>query len=356
MCDFSQYGGKSQDWLAVEATLPPPPVFESLEERQSVVNQGREEISAKAMSLLSSSIHMKDYHIETRDGARIEARAYRPAAIDDTASLPIYIHLHGGGYLFGTLSSEDAICTRIACGSMVTVVNVNYRHTPEATYPMAWDDVEDAFFWVHEHIEELLGKSNEVLIGGISAGAQLAAALTLKQHASPNALSRPKIAGQVLMIPCVVHTDCYDSQLQQLKNPALSSYIENEHAPILPMTTVKFFTDLLKIGDADAKDLRLNPGNASSELVKGLPPTVFGIAGLDPLRDEGLLYGKKLAEAGVPTNIHIFKGLPHGFRRFGEQISESSRWDRVMEDGIRWALSNPGASGKFDVRESGVTP
>ncbi|KAJ3545728.1 hypothetical protein NM208_g2373 [Fusarium decemcellulare] len=298
MCDFSQYGGKSQDWLAVEATLPPPPVFESLEERKRVVNEGREQISAKDMASLSSSIRISDYLIKTRDGAQIEARAYRPAAVDDTTRLPIYIHLHGGGYLFGTLSSEDAICTRIACGSSVTVVNVNYRHTPEATYPMAWDDVEDAFHWVHDHIDELLGSRSEVLVGGISAGAQLAAALALTQHSSPDGLSRPRIAGQVLMIPCVVHTDCYESQLQQLKDPKLSSYIENEHAPILPMTTVKFFTDLLQVEGADVNDLRLNPGNASSELVKGMPPTVLGVAGLDPLRDEGLLYGKKLAEAG----------------------------------------------------------
>ncbi|KAH7113944.1 Alpha/Beta hydrolase protein [Dactylonectria estremocensis] len=350
MCDFSKYGGKSQDWLAVEAALPPPPVFESLEERKRIVNQGREDVSAKAMILLSPSIRMTDYYIETRDGARIEARAYRPASVYETARLPVYIHLHGGGYLFGTLSSEDAICTRIACGSKVTVVNVNYRHTPEATYPMAWDDAEDAFFWVHDHIHELLGDGHLVLIGGISAGAQLAAALTLKQHTSPNALSKPKIAGQVLMIPCVVHTTCYESHLQQLKDPILSSYIDNEYAPILPMTTVKFFADFLKIRDADSNDLRLNPGNASSELVKGLPPTVLGIAGLDPLRDEGLLYGKKLAEAGVPTDIHIFKGLPHGFRRFGEQIKDSARWDRVMEGGIRWAISNPDASGKFVVQ------
>lgn len=45
----------------------------------------------------------------------------------------------------------------------------------------------------------------------------------------------------------------------------------------------------------------------------------------------------------VPTDIHVFKGLPHGFRRYGDQLTESKRWDRVMEEGITWALSNPEA-------------
>ncbi|KAJ4244177.1 hypothetical protein NW762_014558 [Fusarium torreyae] len=351
--DFSEYGGKSKEWLAVEENLPPPAVFADIYDRQETVNRGREEISAKAMEELAPSIHLKDYSITARDGTSLEARSYRPVSVDDNTRLPIYIHLHGGGYLFGSLSSEDAIATRIALGAGVTVVNVNYRHTPDATFPTAWNDVEDTFYWVHDHIDELLGNADQVLVGGISAGAQLAAALALRQNiSSSDILSKPKIAGQILMIPALVHLEAYESQLDQLINPSLSSYVENEHAPILPKKVVKFFVDLLKVPDlsSEAEDVRLNTGNATKSQVKGLPPTVLGIAGLDPLRDEGLLFGKKLAEAGVPTDIHVFKGLPHGFRRFGDQLTESKRWDSVMEDGIRWALSKPEASGKFEVK------
>jgi hypothetical protein len=51
----------------------------------------------------------------------------------------------------------------------------------------------------------------------------------------------------------------------------------------------------------------------------------------------------------VPTDVHVFKGLPHGFRRYGDELSESERWDRVMEEGITWALSNPEAR-EFEVK------
>lgn len=298
MCDFSSYGGPSDQWLAVQATLPPPRTDQTLEERQRVTNEGRESLAAEAMKCLGSHVQMTDYAIPTRDGSKIEARTYRPVGADTKAKLPVYIHLHGGGYIFGTLSSEDAICARIAINTGAIVLNVNYRHTPEFTYPTAWNDAQDAFEWLHSHIDEVGGDGQKVVVGGISGGAQIAASLVLEKQLQRAAVSCPPIAGQVLMIPCLANVDCYEPQLAKLKDLSVSSYTENENAPILPMKTIRFFTDLLQAGRPDVNDIRLSPGNASPEEVRGLPPTTFGIAGLDPLRDEGLLYAKMLTEEG----------------------------------------------------------
>ncbi|KAF7553304.1 hypothetical protein G7Z17_g3690 [Cylindrodendrum hubeiense] len=300
MSDFSIYGGPSDEWLAVQATLQSPPaVDQPLSERKQLINEDREVIAAEAMKSLGPQVHIKDFKIPTRDGSSIEARTYRPVSIHETEELPVYIHLHGGGFLFGTLSSEDAVCSRIACGAAVVVLNVNYRHTPEYIYPTAWNDTEDAFEWAHVHVSEFGGNSQKFVIGGISAGAQLAASLVLEQHLgmSKGTKSSPAIVGQVLMIPCLAHMDCYEPQLKKLKDPSVSSYRENENAPILPVKTVRFFVDLLQIKTPQIEDIKLNPGNALPLQVEGLPPTVFGIAGLDPMRDEGLLYAQMLTEA-----------------------------------------------------------
>ncbi|KAL3463556.1 Alpha/Beta hydrolase protein [Aspergillus heterothallicus] len=358
--DFSQYTGPSDEWIALEKTLPAPVTGLTPEQLKDATNKGREEVAAREMveQGLDKKVTLHDLTIPTRDNSTIQARSYRPAGIA-IRPLPVYVHLHGGGFLFGTLSSEDSACARIVAslaeqGTPIVVVNVNYRHTPEHKYPTAWNDTEDAFHWIHEnlHLPAITGDGANVIVGGISAGAWLTAATALAQNigSRPDLVSRPKIRGQVLIIPALVHYDCYEPQLAQIRDPSVSSWVENREAPILPFDRVKLFTDLLGVeGGKEAEgDLALNPGNASAEQVKGLPPATFGVAGRDPLRDEGLLFAKKLAENGVPTQTTVFSGLPHGFRRYGKALSVSKKWDEVIVDGIKWALEDP-QPGPFEI-------
>ncbi|CAI7657585.1 unnamed protein product [Penicillium discolor] len=358
MADFTEYGTPSAEWIALEATLPEPPKDLSVEQLKELLNKGREASAAQDMSDgLGAAVQLHDYTITARDGTPLEARTYRPVGVPISERLPVYVHLHGGGFLFGTLSSEDAICSRIVTsrvqkGTPVVVLNINYRHSPKYIYPTAWNDVEDAFVWLHENIAEIGGISEQVVVGGISAGAWLTASLALAQLRGEDKrlAACPKIAGQVLMIPCVVQWDHYAPRVEQLKSPELSSYVQCAEAPVLPVARMKLFSELIGLSDTKdaAGDRRMSPGNATAEEVKDLPPTTFGIAGNDPLRDEGLFYGQHLAANGIPTNVHVFPGVPHGFRRY-KQLPDSKRWDEVMSDGIAWALSSP-APGPFEIK------
>ena len=296
MADFSHYAGPSEEWTALEATLPAAPDL-SPEALKVVTNNGREDVAREEMKLLSSKVHLKDHSIPARDGQELEARSYRSSSVDQTTSLPIYIHFHGGGFFFGTLSSEDATCSRIAIDVECVVINVNYRHSPDHVHPTPYYDSEDGIKWIHSHASAFGGDSSRIVVGGISAGGMLTAALmqTLKREQSPVLSS---VKGQVLMIPAVVYEDCYHPYLRQLKDPNLSSYKENEFAPILPLTRLRFFNKMLFPTSPDPADRRANPGLATPQEVKGLPPATFGICGLDPLRDDGLLYAKLLHENG----------------------------------------------------------
>jgi acetyl esterase/lipase len=350
--DFSQYGGPSEEWLAVEKTLPALTFDTSMDPiaLRTAVNAEREDRAAEAMQLFAPYVHTKDYAIQTRDGATIEARTYRSVKKDAAERLPVYLYFHGGGFIFGTLSSEDPLCAQTAINTGAVVLNVNYRHTPEHTFPVPWHDSQDAFAWLHNNIDEIGGDGSKVVVGGISAGGQLAASLVLEQHLGKSDLLKdlPTLAGQILIIPCVASPSTYDAGPgKQLK---VSSYIENENAPLLPKRVLDFFTSLLKADAPDLKDTKLNLVNATPEEVRGLPPAVLGIAGLDPLRDEALLYAKLLAEAKVPTEVRMFKGVPHGHRRFGKALKASAHWDQCVDEGILWVLSKPEATGKFDVK------
>lgn len=310
MCDFSQYGGRTDEWLAIEATLAPRPLATGdgvIYAIQAAANKEREEASAKAMEEFKEQVTIRDHTIPTRDGQTIEARSYRPTASSSAHGnkRPIFLYLHGGGFLSGSLASEDATCARIAAHTGVVVLHVNYRHTPDHAYPTAFDDTEDGFAWLHAHLDDDLGggaaDAHQVVVGGISAGAHLTASLLLRKNLGTlgePAQACPPVAGQVLMIPCVAHVDCTARLREKIRDESVWSYRENENAPVLPVAAVRMMLGLLKVENPELDDLKLNPGNASPEQVKGLPPTTFAVAGLDPLRDEGLLYAKLLSENG----------------------------------------------------------
>jgi len=278
MYDFSRFDGPSDEWLAVEKSLPRPLENQSLEEVKQTTNAGREAVAAKEFAELAGQLSTKDLSIPTRDGHNLEARTYRRTE----GRLPLYIHFHGGGWFFGTLNSEDAACGRLAVGVEIVVLNVNYRHTPEHPYPVAWCDADDAVAWAIENASKLNIDASQIIVGGISAGGNLAASTSLRHD----------LKGQLLLIPNLVHLDCYEPQFAKMR-PGVSSVITNKDAPILPMDRMRWFTDMLR-AKPDPQDFRLSPGNAS---VKS-PPTFIVVAGLDPLRDEGILFGQQLADNG----------------------------------------------------------
>lgn len=295
--DYSRFGRPTEEWLAIQATLPESVSISTKEEAAAiriVANRGRDDASALAMKALGKKVSTTDFSMSTRDGRTLPIRTYRTNKSSTSTPLPVYLHLHGGGFLFGTLDSEDATCARIAVSAQVLVVNVCYSHTPEYTYPTAWNDVEDTVDWVGSHAGDIHGEPERVVVGGISAGAWLAASLLLQNTER----SGIRIVGQVLMIPCLVHPSCYRPQLGNVFDPKNSSYYQNENAPILPLRRAKDFSDLLKVAAPRDDDIRLNPGNATADQMQHLPPTVFGIAGLDILRDEGLGFAEKLHMCG----------------------------------------------------------
>ncbi|EWG38540.1 hypothetical protein FVEG_01730 [Fusarium verticillioides 7600] len=233
MADFTQYGHATAEWLAVTDSRPPIPGHLELKEMQRLTNMYREQLALSEMEKLKDyPILMKDYTVTSRDGFPLEVRTYRPASAEEGARLPVYIHLHGGGYVFGNIPSEDGICTRIVEEVRGTALGVNTL--PASAVPLFQSVTLSCF-------------------------------RTFSPYSSGR-LCRPSVRAR---------------------------------------------------------------GTSTNE---------------------ALFYGQKLVEAGVPTDVHVFNGLPHGFRRFGDQLAESKRWDKVMEDGIKWALSKPEPTGKFEIK------
>ncbi|CAK7233716.1 hypothetical protein SBRCBS47491_008706 [Sporothrix bragantina] len=336
MPDFSNYQGSSDEWKAfVKANpLPAPGLALSPQALRAATNALRVKISQAELERddLCSKVTWRDYSVLTRDQCNIIVRVYRPNHASTTAPLPVYLFFHGGGHLFGTIETEDAGCARVADRAGILVANVGYRHTPEFTHPTQVHDALDAFAWLGANIDAIGGDRTRVIVGGISAGACLAAVVAQQSCATNMGIT---ICGQLLCIPWLVHPD--NNANNTPASIPTSSYQQNTHADILPLGLMQLFSELL--GASDYSDSTLNPGLADDAAVAGLPKTCFLVAGQDLLRDEGLSYAQKLAHNGIPVKVHVFPGMPHGFRRYSD-LRASWRWDELLVEGCRWFLSS----------------
>jgi acetyl esterase/lipase len=242
--------------------------------------------------------------VSTQDGDHILIRIYRHKDNNSDQPLPAYIFYHGGGYLFGTLSSEDAACARIAVSLPVAVVNICYRHTPEFTYPTAHNDAWAAFEWAITNAHSLQIDKRQLVVGGISAGGGLASSVVLRHTRklttsdAKAVTSQAVILGQLLCIPWLIHRDAYPSK--RFASPDRNSYNQCASAPVLPMYQLNMFTDLLECKTPN-DPLLISPGLLSGSQASSLPKTAIVVAGNDPLRDDGLMMATDLQDHGLVT-------------------------------------------------------
>ncbi|KAI0310836.1 hypothetical protein OF83DRAFT_1024913, partial [Amylostereum chailletii] len=73
---------------------------------------------------------------------------------------------------------------------------------------------------------------------------------------------------------------------------------------------------------------------------RDLPRAFIQIASLDPLHDGGLLYERLLRDAGVPTRLEIYPGMPHAFKRFHmtTAVKKYNKLNNDLDEGIKWLL------------------
>ncbi len=224
-------------------------------------------------------------------GGDIPVRVYRPKP---DGRLPILVYSHGGGFVFCDLDSHDALCRDIANRIPAVVVSVAYRLAPEHPWPAAAEDVYAVTQWAADNAENLGGDARRVVVGGDSAGGNLAAVTALMAR---DRGSRP-LAAQMLIYP-VIAAD-FDTESYRLFGKGFYN----------PEPAMRWYWDQYVPAIADREHPYASPLQANLE---GLPPAVVVIAGHDPLRDEGIAFTDALDAAGVTTTRCVFEGGIHGF-------------------------------------------
>jgi acetyl esterase len=236
----------------------------------------------------------------------IPARVYTPTKLRKTDGLaPCLVFFHGGGWVIGDLETHDVVCRKLAQEGELIVISVDYRLAPEHKFPAAVDDAINSTTWIAANAGKLGIDASRLMVGGDSAGGNLAAVVSLAARDG----NGPKIAGQVLIYPA---TDF------SMKHP---SHREPETSILLTHSVIRWFSNHY-LGDADINDWRASPARAKT--LAGLPPAYVLTAGADPLRDEGDEYARRLKEAGVNVTYRHFAGQFHGFFTMGKLLQQAN--------------------------------
>lgn len=234
---------------------------------------------------------VEDHIVPVTDG-EIKVRIYTPEGDEE---FPIFIYLHGGGWVLGDLDTVDIPCRSMANQARCIVVSVDYRRAPEFKFPVPLEDCYEAALWVAEHATEWQGDSKRISIGGDSAGGNLATCVALKARDEQSIT----FISQVLIYPV---TDLSFSS---------DSYKANGEGYFLTRDSMEWFAQHYITSEED----RQNPYVAPLLMhdLSNLPPALLITAEYDPLCDEGLAYANRLREAGIQVEYSCYEGMIHGF-------------------------------------------
>lgn len=237
-------------------------------------------------------VEVQETQIPTSEG---DCHVYFVRPKEQTEILPLYINIHGGGFVRYHYPRDVFFCSRMVCETNCMAIDVDYKLAPEYPYPIAFHECYDVVKWAVDHAEELKIDPNRIVVGGHSSGATLTAALVLKA----NATKEFHIRMQILDYPPMdVYTDPAD------KVVGGDAIISVERARAF---------NALYVDPERANEPYASPVFADKEMMIGLPETLVITAGKDMLRFEGNQYVEKLREAGVEVTAQEFANSNHGF-------------------------------------------
>ncbi|MFV0244430.1 MAG: alpha/beta hydrolase [Qingshengfaniella sp.] len=238
-------------------------------------------------------IHRTEITVPTRHGP---ARVYRldPRG-SGTAARPAYINFHGGGFVRPHRDHDTAFCAELALALDCVVFDVDYRLAPEHPFPIPAEEGHDVTTWIIRQAKALGLDPARIVIGGHSAGANLATVIC--QMAARAGTPMP--TGQYLDYPFV------DAITPIAAKTAPDS--------TLPVRRMEAYNILYADKETNLSDPRLSPVACPPEILAQLPTALLIIAGRDPLRHEARRYAGQLIAAGVDTQVGQFATSDHGF-------------------------------------------
>lgn len=266
-----------------------------------------------------------DRSVETRfvptSAGRTRLLVYRPE-IGNAGLLPVFVNIHGGGFVQGQAADDGVYCQRIADAVGCLVVSPDYHLSPEHKFPVALEECYDVIRWIYKQAADLGIDPVRIAVGGHSAGGNLTAVLCI--------LARDRkefpILFQVLDYPTV------DMSLDPFRHETKDT--------LLTARAQSFFTACYVNQPEETENPLVSPLRADD--FSGLPPALMISAEYDPLREEEEMYVQRLNGAGVPVTYRCFEGCMHAFTHFGPEPAASQAWQLIQTELRRAFTTAPG--------------
>ena len=231
--------------------------------------------------------------------------------MDNPQRLPLYVNMHGGGFVLGNAEMDDPFMQNIAQKANVKIISVDYHLAPEFPFPKALNECYEVVYYAKNHPDEFGIDPNRIAIGGQSAGGNLSAAICVMESLFKD-----------LDVKCLI-----------LNYPPLDLFTDAGLKPLpkgaLPVFLCRIF-DACYCNDKEERDGPLiSPIYVNNDEARSFPPTLIITALYDSLCDEDELFRDKLVEAGVEVTHKRFNAK-HGFNLEPGADSDES-WRMVIE-------------------------
>jgi monoterpene epsilon-lactone hydrolase len=225
----------------------------------------------------------------------------RGVAADDPR---VYMDLHGGALLWGAGQSCALLGKIMASMVGARTWSVDYRMPPDHPYPAGVDDGVTAY-------RVLLGRTGplNVILGGASAGGNLAAATVLRARDE----GFPLPAGLVLSTPEIDLTESGDTFRTLLGiDTALTS-------SLMP-------ANLLYAGGHELTEPYVSP--LFGDFSPGFSPTWLQSGTRDLFLSNTVLMHRALRHAGIEAELHVFDAATHVTFMAGPEAEDRTRESR----------------------------
>lgn len=220
---------------------------------------------------------------------------------------PVFIWIHGGGFVLGNIEGYDSICRKITNHVNCAVVSIDYGLSPEYKFPEPVEECYQITKWIFENAKEINIDPNKIAIGGDSAGGNLSAVISQ--------LSRDRREFSI------VYQVIINAVLDLFGETKPRSRAENAEGYRLTTKGIEWFMQQYLSDLKDAKNPLASPLLANN--FEGLPAACIITSEYDPLRDEGEHYAQCLSESGIEVCLKRYGGIIHGFFNMQKTLEEA---------------------------------